>query len=323
MTSLTDRYVWAVVRTTHEKQRPELEQEVRALVADATQARLEAGSTAAERDALVELGDPQVLAARYADRPLTLIGPAYYLLWLRLLKLLLAIVLPFAILGIGIGQLIAQAEPGAIVGAMIGGGIGVAVHLCFWVTVVFAVIDRSMRGKPMTEWTPEQLPEVPASTQHSALGELIASVVFLTFLLVVLVWQQFNPFFTDGGDSLPVLDPALWSFWIPWFIALTVAEIGFAFAVYFRGWSYPLAWLNVALNIAFAVPMVWLFVGGHLLNPDFVDLIAAQTDDNFDEAWRITSIIIVATIVAVAAWDVVDGFLKTRRARHPLLTETA
>jgi hypothetical protein len=322
MTSLTDRYIWAVVRTTPEKSRPELEQEVRALVADATDAHLDAGSRSAERDALVELGDPQVLAASYADRPLMLIGPQYYLVWLRLLKLLLAIVLPIATIGIGIGQLVDGAGIGEIIGAMVSGAIGVAVNLCFWVTAVFALIDRTMGGKPMMEWTPEQLPELPSSTRGSALSELIASVAFLGLLLVALVWQHFNPFLSNSDGSLPVLNPELWNFWIPWFIALTAAEIAFAFAVYLRGWSTLLAGVNVVLNLAFAIPAIWLFVNGLLLNPAFVDALAAQTDDDFDEAWRITSMIIVVAVVVIAAWDVIDGCLKTYRARHPRLAPT-
>ncbi|MET0724943.1 MAG: hypothetical protein ABWY36_01235 [Leifsonia sp.] len=319
MSSLTDRYVWAAVRTAPEKQRPELEQEVRSLVADTTEAKLEAGSPTAERDAIVELGDPQVLAARYADRPLVLIGPAYYLVWQRLLKLLLVIVVPFAALGIGIGQFIAEASPGAIIGSLIGGAIGVAVHLCFWVTVVFAVLDRTTGGKPIIEWNPDTLPELPSSTKQSALGELIASVAFLALFLVVLVWQQFNPWVTEDGSPVPVLDPSLWSFWLPWFIGLTIAEIAFAFVAYFRGWSYPLAAVNVLLNIAFAVPAIWLLLTGSLFNPAFLEVIAAHTDDNFDDAMRITGIVIVAVIVAICAWDVIDGFLRAHRARRPAL----
>ena len=36
MTSLADRYVWAVLRAVPRDQRPDLEPEIRALVADAT-----------------------------------------------------------------------------------------------------------------------------------------------------------------------------------------------------------------------------------------------------------------------------------------------
>ena len=90
MTTLTDRYVWGVLRAVPEAQRPDLEPEIRALIADALDARsgrpaAEEAPAAAERAVLAELGDPEVLAARYTDRSLFLIGPAYFLVWKRLL----------------------------------------------------------------------------------------------------------------------------------------------------------------------------------------------------------------------------------------------
>src|SRR4051794_38396607 len=94
--TLTDRYVAATLRSVPEKQRPELDKELRASIADAIDDRIEAGSKpeAAEREVLIELGDPIRLAAGYADRPLYLIGPALFPDYTRLLKLLVGIVVP-------------------------------------------------------------------------------------------------------------------------------------------------------------------------------------------------------------------------------------
>ena len=87
MTTLTDRYVWAVLRAVPSRQRDELEPEIRALVADAADAHADnAAPDAAERAALVELGDPDALAARYTDATRFLIGPRLYPEWERLLE---------------------------------------------------------------------------------------------------------------------------------------------------------------------------------------------------------------------------------------------
>src|SRR5690625_6419151 len=95
-TSLADRYISATINELpadlHDEVRPELQ----ASIADAVEARMAQGEDreTAERAVLTELGDPAVLAAGYADRPLQLIGPRYYLPWLRLLKRLLMIIPP-------------------------------------------------------------------------------------------------------------------------------------------------------------------------------------------------------------------------------------
>jgi hypothetical protein len=80
MSTLTNRYVWGVLRAVPERQRADLEPEIRVLVADAVEARAasaQGDAAAVERAALTELGDPEILAARYTDRSLHLIGPGY------------------------------------------------------------------------------------------------------------------------------------------------------------------------------------------------------------------------------------------------------
>ena len=92
--TLTERYISATIRSLTPEVQDDVRAELQASIADAIDAKLEQGETpsAAERAVLSELGDPGILAAGYADRPLHLIGPKYYLVWGRLLKLLLWIV---------------------------------------------------------------------------------------------------------------------------------------------------------------------------------------------------------------------------------------
>ena len=117
--TLTDRYVSAVVRGVPDRQRADLEQELRASLADDIDARLDAGADAksAERDAIVELGDPIVLAARYAGRPLHLVGPELYADWRRLLTVLEFIIVPIVVATL----VIVGAVKGDTFGGIVGG----------------------------------------------------------------------------------------------------------------------------------------------------------------------------------------------------------
>jgi hypothetical protein len=317
MITLTDRYVWAAARTVPETQRGEFDRELRERIGDASDARIEAGDSPAdaERAALTELGDPAALAAHYVDRPLHLIGPRYFLAWWRLLKLLLAIVLPFAALGIAIAQAIAGASIGGIFGAAIGTTISVAVHIGFWTTLVFAILERTPApaGRRAVEapWTLDMLPSMPEPAKASRLGDLIASVVFLVVFAVVLIAQRFGVPWVPELASVPLLDPALWSFWLPYFLALIVLELLFAIAVYGWGWNGWLAAANLVLNVAFTVPAVWLFTTGQIINPAALD--AMQWP--WGESGPIIVTMIVVVVIAASVWDVVDGFLKATRAR--------
>ena len=78
MSSLTDRYVWAVVRLLPEAQRAEIDAELHELIAETIAARAgsdpDLNSNDAERGVLAELGDPSAMAARFRDRPRVLVG---------------------------------------------------------------------------------------------------------------------------------------------------------------------------------------------------------------------------------------------------------
>jgi hypothetical protein len=316
-TTLTDRYVWAALRTVPERQRSELEPELRELVGDAIDARLAEGSEtkAAERDALVRLGDPERLAAAYVERPLHLIGPRYYLDWLRLLKLLLAIVVPVTVLAVGLANAIDGKNVGSAIGEAIGVGLSVGVHLCFWMTLVFAVAERLPNKPSFTTWTPEMLTDVPRPRPGRSLGEMIVALVFLGLFAAALVWQQFFMFARDdSGVRTPVLDPALWSFWLPYLLVVIALEAVFAVILYLRhGWNWAFVGVNVLLNIVWVGPLLWLFTNDRLINPAFFHAVGVTWDGKVESIARP---IVVAGLIVVAVFDVVDGVVKTWRAKR-------
>jgi len=313
--TLTDRYVWAAARTLPEAQRTEFERELRERIGDQIDALVDHGRSPsdAERSVLHDLGDPAVLAAGYVDRPLYLIGPRYFLTWWRLMKLMYTLVLPLAAGAIVLAQVLSGASVGEVIGNSIATVLAIAVNLGFWITLAFAVIERMPNTTLPTMWETEMLPPLPELRRSNRLGELIASLVFLTLFAVAIVWQQFGVVFRDGvREPIPVLDPALWSFWIPYFLGLIVLEMLFAIVVYVRGWTWTWAGLNILLNAAFVVPALWLFLTGQLLDPAILEVMRWPWSE--EAGTTVVTIIVIATI-GVATWDVIDGFIKAARNR--------
>jgi hypothetical protein len=310
--SLTDRYVAAVLRAVPGTQRPDLEPEIRALVADTTDAK--AGDA---RAALGELGDPNALAARYAGTPQYLIGPTVFPAWTQLVTTLVAILVPIiAIVSFGASMLSSDAIGQAIVSAL-GGAFMVAVQTVFWVTLVFAFVERGTDVQGLAigkDWTPESLPDLP-DDGRMGIGEMAGSVVANLLLIGALLWVQLQPPITIDDSTYPLFDPGLWSFWLPYFIVLAVVEIGLAIVIWLRGrWTYPLAAINALLGAAFAIPAVWLWQNDLLLNPALIDAISVEVPGDW---LGITGIITVIVVVSIVTWDAVDGFLKARRAAQP------
>ncbi len=321
MTALTDRYVSAVLRAAPRSQRTELEPEIRALVADAIEARngepapnadpsqAASAAEAAERAALAELGDPRVLAARYSEQPQYLIGPTWFGEWRRLLTLLLPIIVPIVSLVVLSANLLSGDTVGEAITAGIGTAITVTLQTLFWVTLVFAVIERAagheaIKSKP---WTVDDLPELPDDGRISVV-DAVSTVIANVLVVAAILWVQLQPPIVVDGQAFPLFDPALWSFWLPYFLVVSVLEIVFTIVLYMRGrWTWTLAVINAALGAGFAIPAVWLLQNDLLFNPALVAEVGTATGGTWLD---VTGIVIGVMVVVIVAWDAIDGFRK-------------
>lgn len=310
--NLTERYIAATVKSLQPTAQDDVRAELEASIVDAVEARFEQGEQReeAERAVLRELGDPAVLAARYADRPLHLIGPRYYLTWWRLLKLLLTIV-PVCVVGaVALGQALADAPIGEVIGQSIVAGLGVIVHLCFWVTLVFVILDRTGADTGI-RWNVDLL----AVPQRTGTGrpDLIVSQGFLGLAAGAVLWDRFRGFVRLDGEAVPILNPDLWPWAIAGLLALIGLEAVFAVVLYVRGgWNTALAVVNTALAVLFAGWALTLLGGGQLVNPAFVDF-AFIGHGVEPDVLRILVVLLAFGIVGSSAWDVIDGWLKRRR----------
>ena len=313
-TTLTDRYITATVRSLPESLQAEVRDELRASIADAVDARTENGEPLehAERAVLTELGDPGVLAAGYADRPLHLIGPKYYLTWWRLLKVLIAIVPACAIGGVAIAQALNGASIGAVIGESIAIGLSVIVHLSFWTTLVFFILERT-GADTGARWSVDQLPEEGHS--GTARADLIASLVMLALFAGLLLWDQLRGWVPSEGAPMSILNPGLWPWGIGALILLLVVEAGLALAVFARGrWTMTLAWINAAIAVCVMSLGLTALGRGVLFNPRFVDEVFVGNGVGSD-AVTVLAVLSGIAIVGIAVGDMVDGWRKAARAR--------
>jgi hypothetical protein len=328
MTSLTDRYVAATLRGIPEKQRADVDRELRSSIADALEDRVANGEerAAAETAVLEELGDPSRLASGMTGRPLYLVGPELFPAYRYILFLLLAIVVPI----VGIVEAAVELGAGAGIGSAllegIGGALSVGVHLAFWVTLAFAIAERvdpaTWRREDMKElreitgpWKVEHLPELRTSGAVTV-GETVGEIVTVGISIGGLLWLRGWSWVTDAaGQPIPLFDPALWNFWFPLLIALLGLQVAFHVVKLVVGrWTIGLAIVNAVLLAAFAIPFAVLALTGSLINPAF----AAATWPALDDGDGIAMVAVAATSLLVSGWEAVSGF---RRARQRPSTE--
>jgi hypothetical protein len=313
--SLTDRYITTALKGVPADRRVEAEANLHTTIDAAIAARVEGGESTdvAEKEVLTGLGDPMRRSAHYSGRQLYLIGPDFYPEYVRLLRLLFSIVVPIIAVVVGLASATAGAGPSQAVLAGLGAAFSVGVQVVLWVTVVFAIVDRTAKRprEASAGWDLSDLPELPSN--RVGLGETVGSICGLALLAWVLVWQPgYQETFDAGGPSIPILDPTLNSFWIPFLIGVVGITIVMEIVMYRVGhWTIPLAVVNTVLSLAFAIPVIWLIATGQLLNPEFESAVGTG---EFARVAELVPTLVGWVIGVICAVDIADGWWKALRS---------
>ena len=325
--TLTDRYIAATVAKLPANQRDEVQEQLREAIGDAIDAALHQGeaagkpasASAVETEVLNEFGDPEMLAAQYADRRLYLIGPDLYLPWKRLTRLLLWVVLPILAVAVPVGSVMAGDPWAEVIGGTFWAVFSVGVHIVFWVTLGFAIASRTRTApESFTEpWTVDRLPERQEPQQTGA--DTAASTIMLAVAAVAIIWQQVRPpAVNNAGEGLPALNPDLWSVVLPAILGLIAIELGATIVRHVRGrWTAGLFALNTVLNTVFVGLVAVPVISHDLLNRALFDHVGWPSED-FPIDLELQEWGVLAVVVAVAVWDIVDTGIKTRRASRAI-----
>lgn len=315
MTSLTDRYLYAVTRRLPVDVRDDVSRELRTTIEDTIDARsTDAPREIAERQTLIALGDPERLADEYRGGPRHLIGPVVYPHYVRLLKLLLLIVPPIAGVLAGLGLAVeGEVTVGRVITGVGGAMLTAALQAAFWCTLGFAIAERTgavdeWANRP---WDPDLLEEEPGPRQVGW-GDGVFEICLLLVLLVLLVVGH-NPLVPAAdGTQVPLFGPVPAGLRAGLAIVVAAALV-LAVWILVRGrWSYPLAVVNLVLNVAFAAGAWWLLLGGSLITDDTRSAIGGTVPwDSVDLALRVTA----AVIVVISVWDTGSGFVKAHQAQ--------
>lgn len=342
MSSLIERYITVATRNLPEGARAEAAREIRVMIDELVEARLAEGEepAAAEAAVLNGLGDPVQVARSFEDRPHYLIGPTYYEQYISLVKILLSwlpITAFLAILTINV-----LTDDRALIDSFVRGGLDaagtafvIAVQIVFWVTLTFAILERSQPSGAEPEatrnWT---ISDLPADTQgrQIGLGESAwgIGIVILTGTLLLVQHVRGIEAFVRGGTIGDTLDGRVVPFINPdipsWVAAATFALLLFALVsemVKFAGghWTVRVTVAEILASIGFvAIPALVIYQWG-LVNPE-IDRIWG----NELSAWlagrqfEMTVVVVMIVLSLISIVDAIRGY-RAYRQRTPDATE--
>ena len=323
-------YIHEVTRRLPENTRQDIALELRSTIED----MMPDNPTEAQvKEILEELGNPSVMAHNYLDRPMHLIGPKYYDLYLQLLKLILPIALTITLIATVADALVLVKEDEAtitiilnIFGKAIFTLLSTAMQIAFWITLIFAVIewtDKSRDQAPLTmnmkKWTPDDLKDINPVPKKKVISKWIVigsllwtaiwSTVYFNAAKLVGIYEEIEKGYTFHVPAFH--QETLNSYWP--IVAIVIAlEITLTLYKFFVGrWTMKVAGLNAVANIITLVILAIIIGDSSIWDAGFIEYIqgALNTNSNLHD-WAYQSIIIV--LVVFAAIDIFEGYRKAR-----------
>ena len=284
---LQERYIAAGLKHIPLAEKEEVEKAMRRIIAERLQERGDP-SEETEREVLRGLGSPRLLAEKQLKEPPHLIGPELYGTYMLIVK----IVMTVAVIGTLIGNTVDFIVNGETILRYIAqsfaAAIGVAIGAFGWVTLVFAIMERTAKQKILTEiqedWSLADLPEkeVPQKP-FNKVGVIIGIIFTVLFIILVNQYSQLLGFYytLDGSiqEMIPMLNQEVFRSYLPYINGMLVLQLLFsASKLVFRKWTYPVATANLILNVLSFVLLWFILQDTAILNPELVTKIGEAAD---------------------------------------------
>lgn len=329
--NLIEVYIQEVTRRLPEKSREDIALELRSTIEDMLPDDYN------ERDineVLEKLGNPATLASGYRDQPMHLIGPRYFDVYVSLLKMILPIAATISLISIIAEYFIGYRGEEAVInvvlditGFAIWKVIEVGIQTFFWLTLIFAIIERTDKGKDqyplstsLKKWTPDDLKSIPYLPKK----KVITKLEIFGYLMWTAIWATLY-FYADHlvgvyesrGDQLEFVIPALnqdvlLRYW-PIVLVIIALEIGLSLYKLIIGqWTMKMAIFTTALELISTVVFIVMLSNPDLMNPEFITYVSGlfNTTPMQFETWIVGGLIII--FILSAAFNAYDGFRMAR-----------
>jgi hypothetical protein len=327
--NLIEVYIHEVTRRLPEKNREDIALELHSTIEDMLP---DDYSEEDVKECLKKMGNPAILASGYRDQPMHLIGPLYYDVYVTLLKMILPIAAIISLISMIAEYFIGYHGEEAVINVVldiVGFGIWriieVGIQVFFWLTLVFAILERTDKGKgeqPLTanlqKWTPDDLKNIPYTPKKKAISkfEVFGSLMWTAIWATLYFYaNHLVGVYRDSGNGLEFVTPALnqevlMGYW-PFVVIVIGFEIVLSLYKLIKGqWTKRMAISNTVLQLIGTIVFIVILINSNLLNQDFITYMTnlfTMTVNQF-KSWIVGGGIFCFIVSAVIS--VFDGFRK-------------
>ncbi|MGG0657350.1 HAAS signaling domain-containing protein [Rummeliibacillus pycnus] len=333
--NLIEIYIQEVTRRLPQKSREDIALELRSTIEDMLPDDYSEEDTKA---VLEKLGSPVTLASGYLDRPMHLIGPRYFDVYLTLLKMILPIAAVISLISMFAEHFIGYSGEQAVLNvvlSLMGEGIGriieVGIQVFFWLTLVFAILERTDKvsdEQPLTaslkKWTPNDLKNISYIPKKKAIskGEVFGSLMWTAIWSTLYFYaNHLVGVYERGRDGLEFVtttfnQEVLLGYW-PIVLVVIGSEIALALYKLIKGqWTKGIAICNTAVELISTIVFIIILTNPNLMTQDFITYMADvfTTTANQFETWIVSGGIFIS--ILFAAISVFEGFRKAKIRIH-------
>jgi hypothetical protein len=314
--------VYAVTKSLPEKQREDIERELRALIDDMVEQDVDSKPNEAKiKAALLELGDPEVLADNYRGSKRYLIGPKFYDKYLLVLKIVLSAVFIGVSVAMFFGSFFdAQKNVKDIVTDYFDTIFSGLLQAFAWVTVGFVIAERNvvnLKEKDSREnnWDVSKLPAIPNKKASIPLSEPIVSIIFTTIFIALLFSapQVFAAYLDNKTVVIPVFNlDVIYGYRALLVGIYIVSVLRDILKLYYRRWNLRLSVMLAVLTVISTILLLTLFTNSNVWNAGFASELVKHFNLNFNfvKIWWSFKNWLVAVVVLVGAIEIIVGVYK-------------
>ncbi|MBM7587788.1 hypothetical protein JOC86_004362 [Bacillus pakistanensis] len=330
---MINRYIYAVTQKLPPAQREDIAVELRGLIEDMLEERVE-GREVVDKDVeevLLELGNPKHLAQKYRGTKKYLIGPEFFDAYILVLK----IVLISTAVTMGVGFVIQIIlDPISILNHFVEFIVSfvTVIPMAFgWTTFGFAIGEyfNSIHSKDLQMdkgWKVSDLAPIPNGKKQIKRGETITGIIFYVLFIVIMAFssEYFGIwiFHDEFSGVVPFLNDETYGSYLLFILLIFgLGIIKECLKLIFGKWTVKLVIYTSIVNLISLVAILFMMNGPAFWNPNFMqeltqaDLLTEGSEAfrKANKAWEQSTFWILILLVLGLIWDAVDGFIKIRK----------
>lgn len=335
---IIERYVYAVTKLLLQSQREDIAKELRGLIEDMLDERVQDGPITKKHveEVLLELGEPRKLANKYRGTNRYLIGPELFDHYVMVLKI--ALIATSAAIGVSFIIEIIM-DPPSILQSFVSFIVSVVTGLPIafaWTTFAFATIqfwgNKQLKMVDLqlnSSWKPSDLPPVPDPKGQVKKGEAITGIIFYVFCIAIFVFssEYFGVWFFEDGkfkDVIPFFNEQYISYYLLFiFLIFGFGIIKECLKMVYGRWTVQLVIFTAVVNIISIIGLIIIIAEPAIWNPKFMTQLVesgylAANSEAFNTVrviWDQATVWLLILFLFALVWDIIDGIIRVRKSK--------